>query len=277
MLAYVHGQRLRFDFKFAQLYRHAGEWLAEFGDDALIMALAAFGALGSREPNGLDLLNRAMSAPDADTKCRHVCLAGLGFADHVDDQAGMTLRLADEMMAHGEHAGNVSFRRARALRKLGRYDEALAEIDRAIDHPDVGQNLVHEQYVQERFAITAAQEMRERVEELAERLGGEISARADQRIAAASSALEQRVADASEQLGQRVDAAEKMVSSGLLNMVEVLGIFVTLAGFLAGSGTVVVKAWTFDQRAIAMGLVVVGSVVFFGLLRLVTGVRHRRS
>lgn len=60
-------------------------------------------------------------------------------------------------------------------------------------------------------------------------------------------------------------------------MVEVLGLFVTLLGFLIRSGTVIIKAKTFSERAIAMSVVVVGALVFFALLRLVTHVRRRPS
>lgn len=42
VLAYVHGQRLRFDYRVAQLQSHGNERLAEFSDDAPILSVAAF-------------------------------------------------------------------------------------------------------------------------------------------------------------------------------------------------------------------------------------------
>jgi tetratricopeptide (TPR) repeat protein len=277
VLAYAHAQRLRFDFKFAQLRTSCNEWLAEFSGDALILSLAAFAGLGARASNGMDLLTRAVESPDADEKSRQVCLAAIGFADHVEGQAETLLSLSNDMMARGEDNENVHYRRAAALRKLGRYDEALAEADRAMDLLDAaGSTLVQEQYSQERRAIIAAQDMRQQAETMTRELGDQISAQVDKRIAEASADLEDKITEASERLAERVDAAQELVSEGLLKMVEILGLFVTLLGFIVGSGAVVIKAKTFPERATAMALVVVGAVVFFGMLRLITGFRRKR-
>lgn len=58
-------------------------------------------------------------------------------------------------------------------------------------------------------------------------------------------------------------------------MVEVFGLFVTLLGFVIGSGTVISNAETFSERVIAMSVVVVGALAFFGLPRLVTHMCRR--
>jgi tetratricopeptide (TPR) repeat protein len=277
VLAYVHGQRLRFDFKFGQLAEQSRKWLAEFGDDALILALAAFAAIGSRASNGLDLFQRAVDSPNADDKSRQACLGAMEFGDHIDDQGEILLGLSNDMMARGEDNENVRYRRATALRKLGRYEDALAEIDHALDIFDAaGRSLVHEQYAQERRAIIAAQDGRRRAENLVKEVGEQISAQFDQQVAAAAAALEEKISAASSQLGERIDVAQAMVSDGLLKMVEILGLFVTLLGFVVGSGAVIVKARSFSERAAAMALVVVGSLVFFVLLRLVVSIRRKR-
>lgn len=277
VLAYVHGQRLRFDYRFGELLRRCNEWLPEFHDDALVRGFAAFGALGSRAPNGLDLYNRAVEAIDGDAKSRSLCLTAIWFADHVEGSAEMLLELSNEMMAKGEAGEVVHYRRAGALRRLGRYDEALSEIDRTLELFGVGNTLVHEQYAQERRSILAAQNMRAQAETVTEEMGTRMSARLDDRIDEATAAMEARIRDASTELAQRVSVAQQLVSEGLLKMVEVLGLFVTLLGFLIGSGSVITKARTFPERAITMGIVVVGTVVFFVLLRVVVGVRRRRT
>ena len=41
VLAYVHGQRLRFDYRFREILARCNEWLTEFHDDALILSLVA--------------------------------------------------------------------------------------------------------------------------------------------------------------------------------------------------------------------------------------------
>ena len=275
VLAYVHGQRLRFDYRFREILARCNEWLTEFHDDALILSFAAFGGLGSRALNGLDLYNRAVEAPDADSKSRQVALTAIWFADHLEEQPDTLLRLSDQMMARGENDENIHYRRAAALRRLGRYDEALTEIDLAIDLFGVGNMLVHEQYAQERRTIINTRDMRRQAAETAAQLGDEIAAKVDERIDQASAALEERVDEASRHLTERVSVAQELVSEGLLKMVEVLGLFVTLLGFLIGSGTVIIKARTFSERAIAMSVVVVGALAFFGLLRLVTHMRRR--
>lgn len=276
VLAYVHGQRFRFDYRFAQLQSHCNDWLAEFADDALILSLAAFAALGSRAPHGMDLFRRAVKAPGGDNKSRHACLMAIWFADHVDEQPQILLELSNDMIARGEDNEVVHYRRACALRNLGRYDEALIEIDRAIDLLGVGDVLVHEQFAQERRTIITTQDLRRQAEIVTAELGAEISAKVEARVAEASAEMEAKITEASDQLAQRVNIAQELVSSGLLKMVEVLGLFVTLLGFLIGSGTVIIKAKTFSERAIAMSVVLVGAVAFFGLLRLVTSVRRRR-
>ncbi|WP_141954755.1 hypothetical protein [Actinoallomurus bryophytorum] len=277
VLAYVHGQRLRFDYRFREILERCNEWLSEFHDDALILGFAAFGGLGSRALNGLDLYNRAIQAPDTDTKSRHVCLTAIWFADHLEEQPDILLSLSDEMMARGENDENIHYRRAAALRRLGKYDDALTEIDLAIDLFGVGDMLVHEQYAQERRTIIHTRDMRRQAAEAAVHIGDEIAARVDERIDQASAALEEKVNEASRHLTERVSVAQELVSEGLLKMVEVLGLFVTLLGFLIGSGTVIIKAKTFSERAIAMSVVVVGALLFFGLLRLVMHVRRRPS
>ncbi|MFC4912221.1 hypothetical protein [Actinomadura gamaensis] len=276
VLVYVHGQRLRFDYRFRELRTRCNRWLGEFHDDALVLSLAAFAALGSRASNGLDLYRRAVEAPDADDKSRNLALTAIWFAEHLEGSAEMLLSLSETMMARGEGNANVHYRRASALRRLGRYDDALTEIDLAIDLFGVGNMLVHEQYAQERRAIIEAREMRLQAESVRDVLSEELAARIDERVNEAAAAMEERIEDASRQLTQRVAVAQELVSEGLLKMVEVLGLFVTLLGFLIGSGTVIIKARTFQERAITMGLVVLGAIVFFALLRQIVGTRRRK-
>lgn len=264
VLAYVHGQRLRFDFKFEALQSQSHRWLAEFGGDALILGLAAFGALGSRSGRGLDLYRQAVAAPDADSKSRHVCLHALWFADHLPDQAELMLELSNELTATGALDANVFFRRAFALRKLGRFEQALDEVDRAISMLGPGNNAVHQDYVRERELIVVSSQLHRYAQELTREVGATAAEQAEQRIKEASAALT-----------EKVESAQRVVAEGTLKVVEILGLFVTLAGFVVGSGAVVVKAGTFGERATAMALVLVGCLLFFGLLRFVTNFRRR--
>lgn len=275
-LAYIHGQRLRFDFKFAQLHRLCVDWLAEFEDDALVLSFAAFAALGTRATNGPSLFRRAVDAPDADHRTNQVLLTGINFADHLPEQPQMMLDLSDEMMARGQENAIVYYRRATAYRKLACYGDGLYEIDRAIDALAPGDVMVHEQFTQERRSIILAQDLQNQIERNTQAVADSIAAQVDERLAAASAELEQRLDEASLRLAQRIDAAQEMVSSGLLKMVEILGLFVALVGFIAGSGAVVIKSHSLQERALSMLLVVGGALIFFALLRLVTTVGRRR-
>lgn len=139
----------------------------------------------------------------------------------------------------------------------------------------VGDVLRHEQFVQERRAIVLARDLQGQIERSAESIAAAVTSRVDEKVAAASAELENRLNEASLGLAQRVDVAQEMVLSDLLKMVEILGLFVALVGFVVGSGTVVVKANDFGERALAMSLVLGGSLIFFALLRLVTSVGRR--
>ncbi|GIG63428.1 hypothetical protein Lfu02_78000 [Longispora fulva] len=264
ILAYVHGQRLRYDFKFEALQAQTYTWLTEFGDDALILALAAFAALGMRTARGLELYRQAIAAPDADGRTRHVCLHAIWFADHVPDQPQLVLDLSNSMMTTGTGDANLFYRRAYALRKLGRYDQALEEIDRAIGMLAPGNNAVHQDYVRERELITATRQMRQYADTLTRDLADQVTAQADRRIT-----------EASTKLAEKVESAQRVVSESTLKVVEILGLFVTLAGFLIGSGTVAFTASTFGQRITSMLIILSGSLIFFLLLRMVTGYRRR--
>ncbi|GIH67556.1 hypothetical protein [Microbispora siamensis] len=262
--SYALGQRLRFDFKFDSLRDVSQHWLSEFDNDALILSFVAFAALGLRLPHGLDLYERAINAPDADRRTRHVCLAGMWLAYHVEGQAEKMLELSGQMMAKGEIDENVFFRRASALRKLKKYEQALQEIDHAIHMLGIGNNAVHQDYVRERESIILSMQLQRHADSLAASISAEVVERA-----------EKRIEDASAALTNRIETAQRVVSDSLLKIVEILGLFVTLAGFLIGSGVVVFKSSTFNERIISMAMVIVGSLVFFVLLRVVTGFRRK--
>src|SRR5690606_9266437 len=117
VLAYVHGYRLRFDFRFDDLAARTREWMGLVPDDALIQSFAAFAALGQRSDRAEHLLRRATAAADYDLSCRAVCLHGLWLADHLPDQADRIIALSDEMISKGEDGANLYYWRSFALRR----------------------------------------------------------------------------------------------------------------------------------------------------------------
>jgi hypothetical protein len=152
----VRGQRLRFDFRFRLLADFGQESLVRLPDDALVLAMAACGALGDRRGGALDLVDRAMSAPDADARSRHVCLHGLWAAHFSREAAERTVELGQLMISLGEADANVWFRLSSAYRCLHRWDDALASIDEALLRLPDGSNEVGQDYVRERELVVFA-------------------------------------------------------------------------------------------------------------------------
>ena len=163
--------------------------------------------------------------------------------------------VADRTMAREQENEVVYYRRATAHRELGQFDE----IDRAIE----GVGLWHEQSVQERRAIVLARD-----DQIQRSAAVTTPLQVDRKIAAASSVPKERP--------RPPRMAQKIISPGLLKMTEILGLFIALVGFVAASGTVVVTAKDFEQRAPATVLLIIGTLIFFGLLRLMGRRRARQ-
>jgi hypothetical protein len=266
ILAYAHGFRLRFDFRFEELGALTSRWLTEVPDDGMIQALASFAALGAHSDRAEPLLRRAMAAPDYDGACRRICLHGLWFGSHLPDQAERIIELSDEMIGRGEDVANVYYWRAYALRRLGRLDAAMASVDRAIALLPVGMNAVHQNYVRERELIQTTALLGEQVRALADEISAQLRKEFDEYLH-----------DIETDLERHSHNAQRIVSESLLSLMEVLGLFVTLAGFLIGSGAIVIQARGFWQQLGGLGLLLAGSVAFFLLLRGVIRFRRTRA
>ena len=245
---YYVGQRLRFDFKFRELRHVTQPWLAS--GDTLVTALAGFAALGLREPFGRVLVEKALAADDADEKTRHICLHALWFSQDPEDLA-LLLDLSAQMFGRGEGGANAHYRRAGALRSLGRYEDALAEIELAIERHGSGDNRVHQDYVRERELILAVQ-----------------------RTAGVADATVARLAGLESRLDERLAKAEDLVNDSLLRTIEILGLFLALTGFVVGTSTAAVKSSDWWQLVVAMALLVAGSAGFLVMMRWVVSSRR---
>lgn len=250
---YYYAQRLRFDFKFNELGHWCRKWLDD-DNDALLVALAGFAAFGQGEPAARSFVNRSLNASDADTKSRQACLHALWFSQDLED-LGTLLKISKKMISQGEGDANIHYRRAGALRRRGAYDEALREIDSAIERLASGTNDVHGDYARERELIVAvggihgvARASVLRIEEL------EAQVRAD-------------IAESARKLETRVERAETIVTDSLFRTIEVLGLFLALTGFVVGSATAAVTAETYWKLILAMGLLIAGSLSFLLMMR----------
>lgn len=157
---YACGQRLRFDFNFSGLRDFCDSHASSpHASDALVQSFRVFARLGARQPGATEDLEAVLRLPDADTRARQVCLAGLWSAYLVPGQGRMLLSLADEMIARGEADGTVYFRRAAANRLLGNYAAALDDIDCALSMTRPGNNEINQDYLRERQLIGLAAQL----------------------------------------------------------------------------------------------------------------------
>lgn len=157
---YICGQRLRFDFNFSglSLFLENHRNLPH-EEDALVQSFSAFAKLGARVPGAIDQLKHTLRLEDLDLRARHVCLAGLWSAHTIPEQAALLLELANEMIRLGEADSNVYFRRATAYRIMGKFSEALDDIDHAFTLLAPGNNEIHQDYLRERQLIGVASQL----------------------------------------------------------------------------------------------------------------------
>lgn len=253
LAGYYVSQRLRFDFRFRPLSDELERWPA-LRDDAQGAAMAAFAAMGTRSDEARAAADSALRRRDNDAVTRDILLHALWFGTHLPDQPDRIIDLSDEMLSKGEASANVYYRRAFAFRRLGRLDRALRDIDVAMDLLGPGHKDVHQDYVRERELIGTT-----------ELVSSTISTMVDAKLEEALTALD-----------QRAKAAEESVSRSLVGMVEVLGLFVALIGFL-GAGAVTLfqdqPAW---RQVATLVFLLLGSIGFFLTLRFVVGGGFRR-
>jgi hypothetical protein len=154
ILLYVCGQRLRFDFNFRDLKVFLSDRRkSPFADDALVQSFGVFAKLGLRDAGAVADLSRVLGLPDADTRARHVCLAGIWAACTLPEQGTLLLDLANTMIEMGEADGTVYFRRATAYRLLRMPERALDDIDHALSLLGPGNNEINQDYLRERQLI----------------------------------------------------------------------------------------------------------------------------
>ncbi|MFF4867250.1 hypothetical protein ACFY3J_37450 [Streptomyces sp. NPDC001231] len=124
---------LRFDFRCATLKglveRLPGNAFAAL--DCYSRALYAFALLGQSRPEGLALMDEVLDEAGDHTKTLHVLLHGLWLGQDLEQGPERLLALSARSPLDARNDPIVLFRRAGALRRLGRYDEGLAAIDRA--------------------------------------------------------------------------------------------------------------------------------------------------
>ncbi|MFC8708870.1 MULTISPECIES: hypothetical protein [unclassified Streptomyces] len=149
---------LRYDFRCPTLQTVVERFppAARAGLDCYSRALYAFALLGQSRHEGLALMDDVLDEAGEHAKTLHVLLHGLWLGVRLPERAERILALAARPPFTGRADPIVLFREAGALRQLGRYDDALATIDRALDLLPPGDTQVHADLVRERSLTAAA-------------------------------------------------------------------------------------------------------------------------
>ncbi|TXL84177.1 hypothetical protein [Streptomyces sp. IB2014 016-6] len=152
---------LRFDFRTRTLQEFV-EQLPSGGRaslDCYSRALYAFALLGQSHEVGLALMDEVLAAAGDHAKTRHVLLHGLWLGQDLDRGAERLLALSSGPPFDNGNDPIALFRMAGALRRLGRYDEGLTAIDRALDLLPPGDLTVHADLVREHSLISATRDI----------------------------------------------------------------------------------------------------------------------
>ncbi|MEU9734483.1 hypothetical protein [Streptomyces sp. NPDC048002] len=154
---------LRYDFRCATLQSLTEPLLeSEHGPlDCYSRALYAFALLGQSRPEGLAVMDEVLDEAGDHAKTLHVLLHGLWLGLDLDLVQGAQRLLALSTRPPFDAGTDpiVAFRRAGALRRLGRYDASLAAIDRALDLLPPGDTSIQADLVRERSLTATARDL----------------------------------------------------------------------------------------------------------------------
>jgi tetratricopeptide (TPR) repeat protein len=148
---------LRYDFRCAAIEEFFTEVTERL--DPYSEAVRAFALLGRSRPEGLDLMTSVLARAAHDDKVVHALLHGLWLGEDLPDQPERMLDLLRAPAFADGLGAEALYRRASALRRLRRFDEALTAVQSAIDHLDPAQVVVHTDCVRERALILAERDL----------------------------------------------------------------------------------------------------------------------
>ncbi|MDF3292408.1 tetratricopeptide repeat protein [Streptomyces silvisoli] len=151
---------LRYDFRCRTIESLVNRVpLSVLDPDPYSWAMHAFARLGQSRSQGLADMERVLDTAGDHPKTLHVLLHGVRLGGLLPRRAHHLLALVDRLPDGGAGDPIALFRKASALRSLGRYPEALATIDRALELLPHGELAVHADLVRERALVTAAHDL----------------------------------------------------------------------------------------------------------------------
>ncbi|MCX5215800.1 hypothetical protein OG689_42365 [Kitasatospora sp. NBC_00240] len=155
---HLYAVALRYDFRCRSLEELlSAQPLQDL--DPFSRSLHVFALLGQSDPRGLGLIDQVLADAEDDVKVTHALLHGLWLGEDLPGQPQRILDLLDRPAFAARPDAIALYRKARALRRLLRHDEALAAIDEAMECLPVSTDAaVHSDLVRERVLIIAARE-----------------------------------------------------------------------------------------------------------------------
>lgn len=261
-LLHLFLQSQRYDYRFRSICEVIAGLAVPVEDlDPFSRAIYAFALLGQNADVGLVEFEEVRRLGSDHEKVAHALLHGLWFASHLPDQATRILELINSTPALRDNDATVALRKAYALRKLRRYDEASQSIDLGMLclSPDAVD--VHQDFVRERAMILVVRE----IEESYGRERQVLSDDAERHLRRAQSFVDEKVAN-----------IEDKVSDSLFKVVEILGLFTAVIALLvAGAASVTIGNLEWWQRALLMLTAGAVVMVFFFAIRLVVNPGRR--
>jgi tetratricopeptide (TPR) repeat protein len=237
-------QSLRYDFRFNELLACLGRLGPAWTHDSLVAAFTAFALLATGRPTeGLGELERARALAPDDPKVLHLLVHGVWFADDLPRRADLALDLCNRLLVLDARGAVVQLRRGAALRWKGDYRAALAAFDEGMALLAPEQVEIHADFVRERTVAAMAMEAHTMQARMLDELRDEGRARAAE--------------------------LQAQASDSIFKVVEVLGLFIALAGLLATSGATLVVAGSPRERVGLLATALLGILGFFLLLRLI--------
>ncbi|AVH61037.1 hypothetical protein C4B68_07715 [Streptomyces dengpaensis] len=151
---------LRYDFRCRSIESLVNQvLLPELNADPYSWALYAFARLGQSRSDGLAVMERVLNTAADHPKTLHVLLHGVWLGGLLPGRADALLALVDRLPHGGEDDPIAQFRKASALRALGRFRQAHRAIERALELLPSGELAVHADLVREHALITAAYDL----------------------------------------------------------------------------------------------------------------------
>jgi tetratricopeptide (TPR) repeat protein len=228
--------------------------------DPYVHAVYAFALLAQNKPEGVEEMNAVLARGDSDdASVLHALQEGLRFAEEVPGQAEMMLTLWRRPPFTDRRDSTVLLREAFALRKLGRYDEALTTIDRSLMLLQPNEVDRYANRMSERWRILEQRDLAQRIER--EYAKAHEDARAE---------VEETSRRLLAQIEEEVSGVRRQVADSLFRVVEIIGIFTAVIALVIGGAAAgnsdQIEWW---QRAVLIAVSGVVAIGFFVLLRFV--------